>query len=126
MASNQLSGRPFFPRSPAVCIGKPGGGSKTLYLMLWIKPERVMAYQEATVFIDALNPIFPLESRYEAAWNPGTGHILPYPVPLNGRVMSGTWHAPGYEHLTWITVTVTWPDGQALFRAIPVLVVPFE
>lgn len=122
MVSCQLSGRPFFPRPPVVCIGGPKSGLVTVYLMLMLTPPTVEVYQQATLMIDAYNPAFRVGSRYSVAWNPGDGIIDPYPLPWNGRRMFGTWHAPGHETTTWITVLVTWPDGQSAFKALSVRV----
>lgn len=125
MVSNQLSGRAFFPKSPTVCIGKPPSGSRKLYLHIWVKPKAVRVYQAAIIYIDAYNPLFEVDTRYSAEWNPGEGHIDPYPVPRNGLVSYGYWIAPGSPCYTWITVVVTWPDGQSAFASVHVEVLPY-
>lgn len=120
MASNQLSGRPFFPRPPVVCVEGPIDPGFNLTCLIWVSALQLPTYGLATVYWFGSNTLRVKGEPVASVWTIDHGHFRRKPITDNRIESYGSITAPAYECTMRITVMSTWQDGTKMFAFVEI------
>lgn len=120
MASNALSGRPFFPRPPVVCVEGPIDPGFNLTCLIWLDALQIRTGRTCQLWWFGSNTLRLKGEPVVSVWDPGLFGWREPPATNNRVEAQTTVFAPHYPGLARITVTSTWEDGTVMFAFVEI------
>jgi len=126
MVSNALSGRPFFPRPPVVCVSPPYDPGFQIQLLVYFLELQCYVNGSAPLIWYGSNTLRLKNEPVVSVWDLDGGWWTIPPLTHNRVESYATWNAPGYPGKYTVKCKSTWQDATVAFGEASILVVePF-